>query len=68
MTETKQPKQRRGASASDDATPAQERILNTIRTFISEQGMSPTMQEIASILGTRTPTVHEQITFLIEKG
>ncbi|MBF0629287.1 MAG: transcriptional repressor LexA, partial [Magnetococcales bacterium] len=52
----------------DGATPAQERMLDAIRAFIIEHGMSPTVQELGTILGIRAPSVHEQIAALIEKG
>lgn len=42
--------------------------MSTIRAFIDEHGMSPTVQELGAILGIRAPSVHEQIAALIEKG
>ncbi|MBF0339495.1 MAG: transcriptional repressor LexA [Magnetococcales bacterium] len=52
----------------DGPTPAQERMMNTVRDFIDTHGMSPTVQELGTILGIRAPSVHEQVAALIEKG
>lgn len=68
MTENQQKRGRGGSKAMDGATPAQERMVATIRNFIDEQGMSPTVQELGAILGIRAPSVHEQVAALIEKG
>ncbi|MBF0182754.1 MAG: transcriptional repressor LexA [Magnetococcales bacterium] len=68
MTESQQRRGRGGAKPMDGATPAQERMLIAIREYIETNGISPTVQELGSILGIRAPSVHEQIAAMIEKG
>ncbi|MBF0181971.1 MAG: transcriptional repressor LexA [Magnetococcales bacterium] len=49
-------------------TPSQQRLLETIKEFIASHGMSPTLVELSEILGIKPPSVHEQITAMIQKG
>jgi SOS-response transcriptional repressor LexA len=54
---------------SDHLTPAQERVLRYIRQTIIDHGEAPTIREIGSALGMRSPaTVHEQLGELAAKG
>lgn len=59
---------RPGRKPTVDITEHQERTLKTIRTFILDRGIPPTVADIASILGLRSSTVHDQINQLIQKG
>lgn len=49
-------------------TPAQDRLLAAIKTFMAERNMAPTFDELGEILGIKTPSVHEQIAVMIRKG
>lgn len=49
-------------------TPRQLEILRFIRDYRAEKGYSPTMQEIASLLGVNKVTVFEHVESLIKKG
>jgi repressor LexA len=49
-------------------TPKQLRILRLIRDYQRKHGYSPTMQEIADVLGVTKVTVFEHVTGLEKKG
>lgn len=49
-------------------TPKQLRILTLIRDYQRKHGYSPTMQEIAEVLGVTKVTVFEHVTGLEKKG
>lgn len=59
---------RRGPKPLAGPTPAQARALSAIRALTRERGVPPTVQEIASALGIRGASVHEQIGKMAEKG
>ncbi len=62
--ETRRP----GRKPATGITEHQERTLKTIRKFILDRGIPPTVADLASILGLRSSTVHDQINQLIQKG
>lgn len=49
-------------------TPKQLRILTLIRDYQRKRGYSPTMQELADVLGVTKVTVFEHVTGLEKKG
>lgn len=50
-------------------TPKQQEVYDYICKYIDEKAFPPTVREIASALGLRSPgTVHRHITALIQKG
>jgi SOS-response transcriptional repressor LexA len=49
-------------------TPRQLQIMGIIRDHIAETGLSPTLGEIGSRLGTHRVTVHQHIAELVRKG
>jgi DNA polymerase V len=49
-------------------TKAQERVIFVIKNIIAEQGIPPTMQEIADTLKISCPSVYEHIHKLVDKG
>jgi repressor LexA len=49
-------------------TPKQMRILRLIRDYQRKNGYSPTMQELADVLGVTKVTVFEHVTGLEKKG
>lgn len=49
-------------------TPKQMRILTLIRDYQRKNGYSPTMQELADVLGVTKVTVFEHVTGLEKKG
>lgn len=49
-------------------TRSQQRILQAIKELQSEQGHSPTLQELASHLGIKAPTVHQHLKKMQETG
>ncbi|MAH65574.1 MAG: repressor LexA, partial [Phycisphaerae bacterium] len=49
-------------------TPKQLRILDFVRTYRSNEGYSPTMQEIANEFGVSKVTVFEHVEALVGKG
>lgn len=53
----------------DYLTPRQERILHVIRQTITDQGVAPTVAEIAEAVGLRAgSSVHYQLRELETKG
>ena len=49
-------------------TPKQLRILTLIRDYRYKHGYSPTMQELADVLGVTKVTVFEHVAVLVKKG
>jgi repressor LexA len=49
-------------------SPTLEKTLEVIRDFIFKEGIPPTNQELADLLGVSKPTVHEQLGNLERKG
>ena len=56
------------AAASYRLTPKQLRILTLIRDYQRKHGYSPTMQELAEVLGVTKVTVFEHVSGLEKKG
>lgn len=48
-------------------TPKQKEVLEYIRTYIEEQGYSPSLAEIADEFDRAIPTIHQYIDALVEK-
>lgn len=61
-------RRRPGRKPASDITEHQARTLRTIQKFILDRGIPPTVADVASMLGLRNSTVHEQINQLIQKG
>lgn len=61
-------KRKPGRPTIDSITPAQERVLKAIETFIAREGMSPTMRELADRLEMGTGSVFKQIERLERNG
>ncbi|MBF0143066.1 MAG: transcriptional repressor LexA [Magnetococcales bacterium] len=59
---------RRGKKPAKGLSPILRNTLGAIRDFSLREGISPTMQELADILGVSRPTIHEQIGNLERKG
>lgn len=59
---------RPGRKPTADITEHQGRTLKAIRKFILDRGIPPTVADIASMLGLRSSTIHDQINQLIQKG
>jgi repressor LexA len=60
---------RRGAAPTSlVVTPRQLEILRFIRDYRATNGYSPTMQEIAGLLGVNKVTVFEHVESLVKKG
>ena len=57
-----------GIGPKEGLTPSQERLMEAIRTFIAENGLPPTVQELADILKIKGASVHEQLGNLSSKG
>ncbi len=57
-----------GIGPKEGLTPSQERLLEAIRTFIAENDLPPTVQELADILKIKGASVHEQLGNLTSKG
>lgn len=57
-----------GRPATADITPPQRRTLETVRQFIADNGIPPTLQELGTLLKISSASVHEQIGQLIRKG
>lgn len=55
-------------SAMPRLTPRRLEILTAIRDFQQNRGYSPTMQELAALLGVSKVTIFEHVEALIEKG
>jgi DNA polymerase V len=51
-----------------ELTPAQERLVEKIRSFTTIHGMPPTILELAALLNIKGSSVHEQIQRLKSKG
>ncbi len=50
-------------------TPAQQRVFVTIKWWIQENGFSPTVRDIATTLGFKSPaSAYSQMVILREKG
>lgn len=49
-------------------SPAQAKVLTVFRAYMAEYSRSPTLQELASNLGTSKATVHGHVDALIAKG
>ena len=64
----KEERKKSGPKPVDGLTKAQEKMMTTIRDIIAEQGLPPTMKELAVVLGIRGPTVYEQMKKLVKKG
>jgi len=56
------------AATSACLTPKQLRILTLVRDYQRKHGYSPTMQELADVLGVTKVTVFEHVTGLEKKG
>ena len=56
------------SAANARLTPKQLRILTLIRDFQRKHGYSPTMQELADVLGVTKVTVFEHVSGLEKKG
>lgn len=61
-------KKRPGPKPAKGLTKAQERLMATIRTFFADNGLPPTIKELADILSMAGPSVHEQINIMVRKG
>ncbi|MBF0453671.1 MAG: transcriptional repressor LexA [Magnetococcales bacterium] len=59
---------RRGRTPDEGLSPILKNTVETIRSFILKEGIPPTMQELADLLGVSKPTVHEQLGNLERKG
>lgn len=57
-----------GKTPKTGLSPTLANTLSVIREFIIRERMSPTMQELADLLGISRPTVHEQLGNLERKG
>ncbi len=66
--DTSKERQRPGRKPAADITEHQARTLRAIQRFILERGIPPTVADLASTLGRRNSTVHEQIDKLVQKG
>ncbi|MCL2848821.1 MAG: transcriptional repressor LexA [Micrococcales bacterium] len=56
-------------TAADELTPRQQRVLETVRTSVSERGYPPTMREIGETVGLTSPSsVKHQLEMLERKG
>ena len=49
-------------------TPTQSRVLETVLSFMQENGYPPSTRDLADRLGVKPPSVHEQLIRLEEKG
>ena len=58
----------RGRPPLEGLSPALEKTLDVIKTFMEREGMSPTVYELADILQISAPSVHAQIVRLERKG
>lgn len=66
--DSSQERRRPGRKPAADITEHQARTLRTIQRFILDRGIPPTVADLASMLGLRNSTVHEQIDKLVQKG
>ena len=57
-----------GRKPSNGLTEHQARTLDAIRTFVSDQGLPPTVSELAEVFGITTASMHDQISQLVRKG
>lgn len=58
-----------GPMKSGDLTKRQQAVLQFIRGFLEEEGRSPTLQEVASGVGSNAvSTIHKHVQHLIDKG
>ena len=57
-----------GPKPTTELTDTQANLLKIICQFKESHGISPTLQELADILGIRSPSVHNAIDVLIRKG
>lgn len=56
-------------TADDELTPRQRRVLETVRTSVTERGYPPTMREIGETVGLTSPSsVKHQLEMLERKG
>jgi SOS regulatory protein LexA len=54
---------------ASDLTKRQQAVLNFIRTFLQEEGRSPTLSEIAKGVGSSAvSTIHKHVQHLMDKG
>lgn len=54
---------------ASDLTRRQQAVLNFIRTFLQEEGRSPTLSEIAKGVGSSAvSTIHKHVQHLMDKG
>ena len=59
---------RRGRKPVEGLSSTLEKTLEVIKDFIEREGMSPTVYELAEILGVSAPSVHAQIVRLEKKN
>lgn len=58
-----------GSSPVHSLAPVQRETLEYLRRFISENGYAPTLKDIATYIGVRSPsTAHFHVSRLVEKG
>jgi repressor LexA len=58
----------RGRQPTREITPAQERVLQTIREFLETHDYPPSLPELAELLGIKVPSVHDFLKQLERKG
>ncbi|MBF0160505.1 MAG: repressor LexA [Magnetococcales bacterium] len=66
MTDTQ--KKQFGPAPMEGLTPAQQKLLDAVKKFIAAHDMPPNVSELAEILNIKPPSVHAQITAMVEKG
>lgn len=59
---------RRGRRPIQEITGPQRRTLHEIRLFIIRHGFSPTIKELAEVLGISHASAHGQVNQLVRKG
>ncbi|MCL2092530.1 MAG: transcriptional repressor LexA [Micrococcales bacterium] len=65
----RRPGGRKRQTADDELTPRQRRVLETVRTSVTERGYPPTMREIGKTVGLTSPSsVKHQLEMLERKG
>ena len=57
-----------GRPPVEEITAPQRRTLRALRRLTDRQGLPPTIQELADILGISTTSVHDQVGQLVRKG
>lgn len=62
------PKRKRGRPRIKTLTESQRRTLSAIERYIAQQGIPPTMQELAEMLDVTTSGAYDQVNQLVRKG